>query len=468
MVDRILGEFYEIQRQLGKQTGRETLLARDLRSQELVVIKLLSLGSDFEWQHLKLFEREAETLKSLSHPSIPRYLDYLELDSPDNKGFALVQTYVEGKTLEEHLKAGRTFSEAEVKELAKALLEILIYLHGHQPPVIHRDIKPSNILLGDRSGNSVGKVYLVDFGSVQTLAAREGGTITVVGTYGYMPPEQFGGRATPASDLYSLGATLIYLVTGLHPTELLQKDFRIQFQQVANVSKSLTDWLEWMTEPSLEQRPTSAREALQALETPRIRKKTIQVFKQPPGSDVILNKTDDFLEIILPPKGLGFGFIGVLSLAPLLLWGAIWIASISTRGISGYMGFYMIAIALVVTAFLILLARWIVFSLFVQIRFRIDRREISFFNDLWGWKWRRSRPLPRQNILGVEFGKGIVSYNSEGELTWTNERLIVRMGNQKYELIGIGRLSEAELNWLAQELNTWLGVPIILDRRWET
>ncbi len=129
MTAKVLAERYEVQWQLGKQTGRQTLRARDLQTQELVVIKQLFLGSDFEWQDLKLFERESETLKALDHPAIPRYLDYLEIDELDSKNFALVQTYVKGKTLEEHLKAGRTFSESEVKELAKSLLEILIYLH---------------------------------------------------------------------------------------------------------------------------------------------------------------------------------------------------------------------------------------------------------------------------------------------------------------------------------------------------
>lgn len=122
MSEKILRDRYKVLQQLGKQTGRQTLLTRDLQTQELVVIKLLSLGSDFEWQDLKLFEREAKTLQALNHPAIPRYLDYFELDVPDNKGFALVQSYVEGKTLEEHLKGGRTFSKAEVKELAKSLL----------------------------------------------------------------------------------------------------------------------------------------------------------------------------------------------------------------------------------------------------------------------------------------------------------------------------------------------------------
>lgn len=152
MTSQILGDYYEVQQQLAKKAGRRTLLARNLETQELVVVKLLSFGSDFEWDTLKLFEREAETLKALDHPSIPRYLDFFELEWPNGKGFALVQTYVEGKSLEEHLKAGRSFSELGVKQLAKALLEILIYLHGRQPDVIHRGIKPSNILLTDRSG----------------------------------------------------------------------------------------------------------------------------------------------------------------------------------------------------------------------------------------------------------------------------------------------------------------------------
>lgn len=165
MANQILGDSpesdsyasrYKIQQQLAKKAGRRTMLARDLETQELVVVKLLSFSGDFEWDDLKLFKREAETLKAITHPCIPRYLNYFEINSQNAKGFALVQTYIEAKSLEEHLFAGLTFSEAEVKQIAKELLKILIYLHGRQPPVIHRDIKPSNILLTNRSGNWVG------------------------------------------------------------------------------------------------------------------------------------------------------------------------------------------------------------------------------------------------------------------------------------------------------------------------
>ena len=268
----ILADRYQCDRRLGKQAGRQTLLARDLKTQQQVVVKLLSFSSDFNWEDLKLFEREVETLKSLSHPAIPRYLDSFEIDTPNRKGFALVQTYIEAKSLQEYLSDGRTFSESEVKQLATALLDILAYLHQRQPPVIHRDIKPSNILLKNRSGNSVGEVYLVDFGAVQTLATQQGKTVTVVGTYGYMPPEQFGGRAVPASDLYGLGATLIALITKQHPADLPQKDLQIEFEQFTQLSPAFTNWLKWMTHPSLERRPASVQIAKEVLEKPQTNK----------------------------------------------------------------------------------------------------------------------------------------------------------------------------------------------------
>jgi len=276
----ILADRYQCDRRLGKQAGRQTLLARDLKTQQQVVVKLLSFSSDFNWEDLKLFEREVETLKSLSHPAIPRYLDSFEIDTPNRKGFALVQTYIEAKSLQEYLSDGRTFSEREVKQLATALLDILAYLHQRQPPVIHRDIKPSNILLKNRSGNSVGEVYLVDFGAVQTLATQQGKTVTVVGTYGYMPPEQFGGRAVPASDLYGLGATLIALITKQHPADLPQQDLQIEFEQITQLSPGFTNWLKRMTHPSLERRPASVQIAKEGLASVQIAKEGLEKLQQ--------------------------------------------------------------------------------------------------------------------------------------------------------------------------------------------
>ena len=271
LINQILHDRYSIQSLLGRKTGRRTFLASDLATDLPVVIKLLLFSPDFTWDDLKLFEREAETLKALDHPAIPRYLDFFEVETALGQGFVLVQSYIEARSLQEWVQTGCTFSEHELKAIAKELLDILEYLHSRQPPVIHRDIKPSNVLLRNRSGNTPGEVYLVDFGSVQTVA--HGGTVTVVGTYGYMPPEQFGGRSLPASDLYGLGATLIYLATGQHPADLPQNDSHIEFKQLTSLSRSFVHWIEWMTNPSLTERPTSAQDAIQNFLKPHEKQK---------------------------------------------------------------------------------------------------------------------------------------------------------------------------------------------------
>ena len=130
----------------------------------------------------------------------------------------------------------------------------------------------------------------------------------VVGTYGYMPPEQFGGKATPASDLYSLGATLIYLVTGQHPADLPQIDLRIEFEQAPNISTGFSSWLRRMTKPIASQRFVSAYEAMQALEqaentTQAQTKANNSSIPKPGDSEVVLNKNSNYIEIIIPPIG---------------------------------------------------------------------------------------------------------------------------------------------------------------------
>lgn len=449
MNGRILGDRYEVQQQLGKHGGRQTLLVRDIQTQELAVVKLLSFGSDFEWEHLKLFEREAETLKALSHSAIPGYLDYFELNSPDRKGFALVQTFVEGQSLEEHLKAGRTFSEAEVKQLAKALLEILIYLHGRQPPVIHRDIKPSNILLTNRSGNSVGQVYLVDFGSVQTLTAREGGTITVVGTYGYMPLEQFGGRAVPASDLYSLGATLIYLVTGTHPADLPQQDSRIQFEQLANLTPAFASWLNWMTEPSLDKRLASAGEALQTLEQPQSRESAPLVLQKPIGSKILLTKDRNHLEVLIPAAGFSYDIIPTLLFA--ICWNSfVLLWTVGALSGASVMNIFFALFSLPFWGEGLGMVRQVLFTVLGQVRLRLTQQQISLTYELLGFEKHRPRPAFIENISKLE----LECYGDH------KQSIAIWVGMHKYELRAGNSITEPEIEWLANELSHWLRLPI--------
>lgn len=503
MNGQVLGERYEVQQQLGKKAGRRTLLARDLLTSELVVLKLLSFSSDFEWDDLKLFEREAETLKTLSHPAIPRYLDYFEINLPNLKGFALVQAYIPAQSLEQYIKAGRTFTETEVKQIAKALLEILLSLHGQKPPIIHRDIKPSNILLTNRSGNSVGQLYIVDFGSVQTAAATEDGTRTIVGTYGYMPPEQFGGRTVPASDLYGLGATLIYLVTGTHPADLPQKDFRIQFEQAANLSPAFTKWIQWMSEPSLERRLGSAREALAALEHPQLLQQphpadipltdwiqanwywngknwasnipknnkrtaengqngalTVQV-SQPVGSKLKLKKNEDALEILIPPTGFQSSMIFMV------LFSVAWNSFILFWTINALVAPFPYNILLSVFS----LPFWgaglqmlslILFPLLRRSKLRLDRFQIRFTYSLLGFKYNRVATAATKDITKLVYVPKAVTKDSEGNSVEVSSQLILWAGVHKYEFSGRNGFtdSEPEIEWLAHELSDWLGLPL--------
>ena len=449
MVERVLKERYAIQKQLGKNAGRQTWLARDSQTQELVAIKILSFSADFQWDDLKLFEREAETLQSLSHPAIPRYLDHFEFQTPKTKRFALVQSYIQAKSLEEWVKSGRSFNEEEIKQLAQALLEILMYLHGQHPPVIHRDIKPSNILLGERSGNSTGQVYLVDFGSVQTLTATEGSTITVVGTYGYMPPEQFGGRAVPASDLYGLGATLIYLVTGTHPAELPQEDLRIQFEPKIHLSLAFVDWLKWMTEPDLNSRLSSADKAIKALDEPSqrevkfpvVQKSTnSKVVQKPTGSKVQLKKDRDTLEIIIPPNPEWL-------ILCLLISGLLCIPSIVLFH-NSLPGLIVLILGLFTELTFLLNHK--------HTRLRIDRQKISLTDEWFGLvRCNRLPPRPRRTICKLGF---LQCYNLYSRVRH-RRNLQIWVGIREYKL-PIKHLTNHEVDWIAHELSKWLDLPI--------
>lgn len=261
--EQILHERYQLKQKLGQNAGRQTWLAEDIgvSPAQSVVVKLLAFGGEVQWDDLKLFEREAQILKQLNHPRIPKYRDYFHIDER-SLWFGLVQEYIPGSSLREQLNQGKRFPPKQVRKIAVEVLKILEFLHQLTPTVLHRDIKPSNLIWGEDD-----RVYLVDFGAVQDRAAREGATFTVVGTYGYAPMEQFGGRAVPASDLYALGATLIHLLTGTAPADLPQRNLRICFQEQVSLKPGIKKWIEKLIEPAIEERFKSATEALSALKS---------------------------------------------------------------------------------------------------------------------------------------------------------------------------------------------------------
>ncbi len=228
---------YRITDLLGQGSVAITYSAISLETESPVAIKVISLKQLQDWKQIELFQREAEVLAKLDHPAIPNYIDYFTLETEKDKAFYIVQQQAPGKSLAQLVANGWRTNEKEVKNIAKQILEILIYLHSLDPPVIHRDIKPNNLIRSDQ-----GKIYLVDFGAVQNTyynTLMQGST--VVGTYGYMAPEQFRGKALPATDLYSLGATLLYLLTHRSPAELPQDTLKLDFRNYVDISESFAD-----------------------------------------------------------------------------------------------------------------------------------------------------------------------------------------------------------------------------------
>ncbi|WP_310412927.1 ankyrin repeat domain-containing protein [Chamaesiphon sp. OTE_8_metabat_110] len=255
---------YQLVEHLGEGGSGSTYSAIRLEDGATVAIKILSLRHLNDWKQLELFEREAKVLAQLNHPQIPNYLEYFHVDTPTNRAFYIVQQLAPGKPLTAWVQSGWRGTEAEVRDIASQLLEILAYLHQQSPPLIHRDLKPHNIIRNDD-----GRVFLVDFGAVQDVynnTLLKGST--VAGTFGYMAPEQFRGLAVPASDLYGLGATILYLLTHRSPADLPQARLKLNFRAHVNISDRFADWLETILEPDLSARFPSAAAALSALQKP--------------------------------------------------------------------------------------------------------------------------------------------------------------------------------------------------------
>jgi serine/threonine protein kinase len=265
--EETIAQRYRILAPLAQGGSGITYLGEDLDTGERVVLKALSLRQITDWKAIERFEREAQVLAQLNHPGIPRYLDYFYQDTPGDRTFYIIQQFAPGRSLAESVQNGWRGNETEIRQIAIQVLEILVYLHQQTPPVIHRDIKPDNIIRGDN-----GQIMLVDFGAVQTIyystLAR---SLTVVGTFGYMAPEQFLGQAVPATDLYGLGATLLYLLTHRSPADLpvnhLTTDSRCFRMQI---SAAFADWLETMLEPDLKHRFSDAETALAELQNQRV------------------------------------------------------------------------------------------------------------------------------------------------------------------------------------------------------
>jgi Protein kinase domain len=259
---RTVGGRYEVVRPLGSGSFGHTFLARDLQTDREVALKRLDPRAD--WKAYELFEREAEVLRALRHHGIPQVHDVVH-DTRDGAPAAfLVMEHVEGTSLEGMIRERRPLDPAEVLHLFLEMLGILEYLHGRVPPILHRDIKPANIIV-----RPDGRSALVDFGSVRReFRGPDDAGSTVAGTYGYMPYEQHMGQASPASDLYALGATFLHLLTARPPGDFMGEEGRIRVPDPLPGDPRLGAVIARLLRPAPAERFASARDVRQALLSP--------------------------------------------------------------------------------------------------------------------------------------------------------------------------------------------------------
>jgi serine/threonine-protein kinase len=251
----VLNSRYEIVRRIGGGGMGAVYLAKDrnLGDAPRAVKEMVEAHLD-PAQHEKAigdFKRESLLLTSLEHPSIPTIYDYFYDESLSR--FYLVMKFISGGDLASRLRTapGGRIDEKTVTDWGMQAADVLEYLHSRPKPIIYRDLKPANLMI---DGNS-GRVMLIDFGIARWVKREEKG-VTAVGTMGYAPPELFGGRVEPRSDVYSLGATLFHLLTGSDPQDnpLLIFDFQ-KNPRPRQIAPSLSSEMELILMRSVEYKP---------------------------------------------------------------------------------------------------------------------------------------------------------------------------------------------------------------------
>jgi serine/threonine protein kinase len=243
------------------QTPHSRMYLAEDESGRRVALKELMFALVPGVEQIAAFEREAAVLRDLHHSQIPAFVRAFTEGSGVGTRLYLAQEFIQGESLQERV-ARQPLTEDEAWTLAEQALEVLHHLHTRDPRLIHRDVKPANLILRER-----GPMALVDFGAVRDLARELTHGSTLVGTFGYMPPEQLGGTVDATSDLYALGATLLHGISGIPPSELLVDGMELKFEHklIGFFSGELRAFLKRLSAPRRADRFPSAEAALEAL-----------------------------------------------------------------------------------------------------------------------------------------------------------------------------------------------------------
>ncbi|HVW24270.1 MAG TPA: serine/threonine-protein kinase [Polyangiaceae bacterium] len=248
---------YRVVGKLGEGAQGTTFDAIDTTTNARVAIKRFSVRGAKSWKDVELAEREASVLETLTHPALPAHVEHFE----ENGALYLVMQKIEGQSLVSLTSRGGALSREDVVRFLHDAASVLEYLHGRSPPVIHRDINPKNVIR-----RPDGSFALVDFGAVRDRLKPEGGS-TIVGTFGYMAPEQLQGRALPATDVYSVGATALRLLTGREPETLPHRGLAIDVAAtLGSADPVLRDILTKMLDPDPDRRASKLAPLLKRLD----------------------------------------------------------------------------------------------------------------------------------------------------------------------------------------------------------
>jgi len=253
---------YQLLRTLGQGGMGTTYLALNqagvlAKNPQLLVLKEMNADMAKVAKAQELFEREAHTLKTLNYPGIPKYYDFFV----DSGKKYLAMELIHGQDLEKRVHQWGPVTPSQAIAWMIQTCDVLDYIHSQAPPLIHRDIKPANLMVR----TSDNRVVVLDFGAVKEIGTAVG---TRIGAEGYSAPEQAQGKPLTQSDLYAIGPTLIFLLTGETPFKFYRqrgKVYRFELENAPTITPQLRRVIEQVTEANPGDRYATAKELASAL-----------------------------------------------------------------------------------------------------------------------------------------------------------------------------------------------------------
>lgn len=253
---------YQVLRTLGQGGMGTTYLAWAgagvlAQHPQLLVLKEMNADMEKVAKAQELFEREARTLKTLRHSGIPKYYDFFV----ERRKKYLAMELVHGQDLEKRVYEQGPVTPQQAIAWMIQTCDVLEYIHSQYPPLIHRDIKPANLMVRTLDN----RIVVLDFGAVKEIGTAPG---TRIGAEGYCAPEQERGQPLTQSDLYAIGPTLIFLLTGETPYKFYRqrgRGYRFEIESIPTITQQLRAVIERVTEPVPSDRYTTAKELASAL-----------------------------------------------------------------------------------------------------------------------------------------------------------------------------------------------------------